>query len=119
MVFEQVAFAEDAIGELRIVSEKSVSEMTRNQTAELAAGFTPNIGMGFGWQVTRQPEGVHAMLSSGSYGHGGAFGTQGWIDPGKDLFVILLIQRSGMANGDASDIRREVQQTIVDAIAKQ
>jgi CubicO group peptidase (beta-lactamase class C family) len=30
----------------------------------------------------------------GTYGHGGAFGTQGWIDPASDLISILLIQRS-------------------------
>ena len=112
----QLMLLRGAIGELRIVSEKSVAEMTKNQTGDLTAGFTSNIGMGFGWQVTRQPEGVHAMLSSGTFGHGGAFGTQGWIDPGQDLFVILLIQRVGMANGDASDIRRDVQQVVVDAI---
>jgi CubicO group peptidase (beta-lactamase class C family) len=28
----------------------------------------------------------------GSYGHGGAFGTQGWIDPANSLISILLIQ---------------------------
>ncbi|MEI8379801.1 MAG: serine hydrolase domain-containing protein [Planctomycetota bacterium] len=114
----QVMLLRGAIGELRIVSEKSVAEMSRNHTGDLAAGFTPNVGMGFGWQVTRQPEGAHAMLSSGSYGHGGAFGTQGWIDPGQDLFIVLLIQRVGLANGDASDIRRDVQQLVVDAIKR-
>lgn len=112
----QVMLLRGAIGELRIVSEKSVAEMTKDQVPGLTAGFTPNIGMGLGWQVTRQPNGVHAMLSSGTFGHGGAFGTQGWIDPEKDLFVILLIQRLGIANADASDIRREVQQLVVDAI---
>jgi CubicO group peptidase (beta-lactamase class C family) len=112
----QVLLLRGAIGELRIISEKSLAEMTKNQTGELAAGFTSNLGMGFGWQVTRKPEGVHSMLSSGTYGHGGAFGTQGWIDPAKDLFVILLIQRAGLSGGDGSDIRRDVQQIIVDAI---
>lgn len=112
----QVMLLRGAIGELRIVSEKSVAEMTRNQTGDLTAGFTSNVGMGFGWQVTRQPEGAHAMLSSGSYGHGGAFGTQGWIDPTRDLFIILMIQRVGLANGDASDIRRDVQQVVADAV---
>jgi CubicO group peptidase (beta-lactamase class C family) len=112
----QVMLLRGAIGELRIVSERGVAEMTKDQVPGLTAGFTPNIGMGLGWQVTRQPNGVHAMLSSGTFGHGGAFGTQGWIDPEKDLFVILLIQRLGIANADASDIRREVQQLIVDAI---
>ncbi len=105
-----------AIGELRLLSEKSVDEMTKLQIGELAGGFTPGVSMGFGWQVTRKPEGVHQMLSPGSYGHGGAFGTQGWIDPVKDVFVILLIQRTGMANADASEIRRDLQQVAVDAL---
>ena len=105
-----------AIGELRLLSEKSVDEMTKLQIGELAGGFTPGVSMGFGWQVTRKPEGVHEMLSAGSFGHGGAFGTQGWIDPVKDVFVILLIQRTGMPNADASDIRRDLQQVAADAL---
>src|SRR5262249_42347908 len=59
---------------------------------------------------------VTAMLSEGTFGHGGAFGTQGWIDPKKDLFVILLIQRVGLPNADASDLRRELQTLAVGAI---
>ena len=58
------------------------------------------------------------MLSSGSYGHGGAFGTQAWIDPQQDLFVILLIQRVGLPNADGSDLRRELQQLAVDALKR-
>ena len=105
-----------AIGELRLLSEKSVAEMTKIQIGDLAGGFTPGTSMGFGWQVTRRPEGVHLMMSAGTFGHGGAFGTQGWIDPGQDLFVILLIQRSGLPNADASDMRRDLQQLAVDAL---
>lgn len=107
-----------AIGELRLLSTKSVDEMTRIQIGELSGGFTPGVSMGFGWQVTRKPEGVHSMMSAGTYGHGGAFGTQAWIDPGRDLFVILLIQRSGIPNADASDMRRDLQQVAVDALVK-
>ncbi len=105
-----------AVGELRLLSEKSVDEMTKLQIGDLAGGFTPGVSMGFGWQVTRKPEGVHQMLSAGSFGHGGAFGTQGWIDPVNDVFVILLIQRTGMPNADASELRRDVQQVAVDAL---
>jgi len=107
-----------AVGELRLLSKKSVEEMTRIQIGDLSGGFTSGVSMGFGWQVTRKPEGVHSMLSAGSYGHGGAFGTQAWIDPGHDLFVILLIQRSGIPNADASDMRRDLQQVAVDAVIK-
>lgn len=107
-----------AVGELRLLSEKSVNEMTRIQIGDLIGGFTPGVSMGYGWQVTRKPEGVHSMMSPGTYGHGGAFGTQGWIDPGQDLFVILLIARTGIPNADASDLRRDLQQVAVDALVK-
>ena len=80
-------------------------------------GFVPGMGFGFGWGVVREPQGVTAMLSPGTFGHGGAFGTQGWIDPHKDLFVILLIQRIGLPNGDASDMRREFQTIAVSALS--
>lgn len=93
----------------RYLSESSVREMTRVQTGELKTGFTEGLGFGLGWGVVRQPTGVTAMLSPGTYGHGGAFGTQAWIDPSRQRFVILLIQRVGLPNGDASEMRRELQ----------
>jgi len=86
------------------------------QTGELKCGFTPGMGFGYGFGVVRQPQGVTAMLSPGSFGHGGAFGTQSWADPQRGLFVILLIQRTGLPNADASDMRRELQRLAVDAL---
>jgi len=67
--------------------------------------------------VVREPQGVTAMLSPGTFGHGGAFGTQGWIDPQKDLVLVMLIQRVGLPNGDASPMRREFQSVAVSALA--
>ncbi|MCS6866432.1 MAG: serine hydrolase domain-containing protein [Gemmataceae bacterium] len=102
----------------RILSEKAVAEMTRLQTGTLKTGFVEGMGFGFGWAVVREPQGVTAMLRPGSYGHGGVFGTQGWIDPHQDLFVILLIQRTNLANADASPMRAKLQQLAVAAITK-
>ena len=102
----------------RILSEDAVKQMTTLQTGDLQCGFTPGMGFGFGWAVTKEPQGVHEMMSKGTFGHGGAFGTQGWIDPQKDLFVILLIQRVGLPNADASDLRRELQTGAVAAVKK-
>ena len=106
------------VGSTKIISEPSLTEMTKVQTGDLKTGFTEGMGFGFGFAVTRKPEGVHEMLSAGTFGHGGAFGTQGWIDPHQDLFVILLIQRTGLANADASDIRRDLQKVAVSALKK-
>ncbi len=103
-------------GGKRIVSEKAVAEMTKVQTGDIKTGFVDGMGFGFGWAVVREPKGVTAMLSPGTFGHGGAFGTQGWIDPTRDLFVVLLIQRTGLDNADASPMREKLQSLAVEAV---
>ncbi|HVW00993.1 MAG TPA: serine hydrolase domain-containing protein [Planctomycetaceae bacterium] len=100
----------------RVLSVTSVDTMTQLQTGDLACGFVPGMGFGFGWAVVKEPQGVTGMLSKGTYGHGGAFGTQAWIDPERELFVILLIQRTGLPNGDASDFRKTLQETAFSAV---
>jgi CubicO group peptidase (beta-lactamase class C family) len=114
----QMMLGRGTLGTVRVLSPESVAAMTRVQTGDLATGFTPGMGFGFGWGVVRTPTGVHEMLSPGSYGHGGAFGTQAWIDPHKDLFMVLLIQRTGLPNADASKMREELQALAVAALRK-
>lgn len=99
----------------RLVHQDTLGEMTRIQTGDLQTGFTPGMGFGFGFAVVKEPQGVTASLSVGSYGHGGAFGTQGWLDPQRDVYMILLIQRVGLPNADASEIRQVVQELIMSA----
>lgn len=114
----QLMLHKGSMGSVKVLTPASVAEMTKVQTGLLECGFTPGMSFGYGWAVIRQPTEVHAMLSPGTYGHGGAFGTQGWIDPQQDLFVILLIQRVGLANADGSDLRRDLQTVAVGAIKK-
>lgn len=100
-------------GGRRYVSAETLKLMTQNHTGDLKAGFTEGMGMGLGFQVVVKPVGITAMLSPGTYGHGGAHGTQGWIDPVKKTIHILLIQRAGLSNGDASPIRQAFQEAAV------
>lgn len=102
----------------RVLSEKAVAEMTKVQTGDIKTGFVDGMGFGYGWAVVREPRGVTAVLSPGTFGHGGAFGTQGWIDPTQDLFVILLIQRTGLPNADASPMRQALQELAAAAVKK-
>jgi CubicO group peptidase (beta-lactamase class C family) len=51
-----------------------------------------------------------------SFGHSGAFGTQGWVNPKQGLIFVLMIQRTQFGNSDACDIRRVFQQTFVDTL---
>ena len=96
--------------ESRILSEQSVEEMTKIQIGDLEAGFTPGMSFGLAMGIVSHPVGVTAMLSEGTFGHGGAFGTQSWADPKTNTAYILMIQRTNFGNSDASDIRKKFQE---------
>jgi CubicO group peptidase (beta-lactamase class C family) len=98
------------------LSDEALKLMTETQTGDLVTGFTPGNGWGFGWCVVRKPQGVTEMLSPGTFGHGGAYGTQGWVDPVTKTIYVLMIQRSNLPNSDASDIRREFQRLAAEAL---
>jgi CubicO group peptidase (beta-lactamase class C family) len=100
----------------RVLSEKAVAEMTRTQTGDIKTGFVDGMSFGYGWAVVKEPKGVTAMMSPGTYGHGGAFGTQAWVDPKQDLFVILLVQRTGLPNADGSPFRQKLQELAAAAV---
>jgi CubicO group peptidase (beta-lactamase class C family) len=100
----------------RYLKPESVKLMTSVQTGDLETGFTEGNGWGLGWCVVRDPQGVTASLSPGSFGHGGAYGTQAWIDPTKKRAYILMVQRANFPNADASEVRRAFQTAAVGAL---
>jgi CubicO group peptidase (beta-lactamase class C family) len=103
-------------GKSRILSEAVVAVATRDQTPTLPAG------RGLGWIVHRAEPPVHQeflpspsskeflppeayeafapprvggdYLSPGSFGHTGFTGTSLWIDPSRELVVVLLTNRT-------------------------
>jgi len=88
----------------RLLSRASVNLMTTLHTASIEpAGHSTGMGYGLAWTVVRDPLGTLQLQSQGTYGHGGAFGTQGWVDPEKDLIGVFLIQRSGGGSSDESN----------------
>jgi CubicO group peptidase (beta-lactamase class C family)/predicted glycoside hydrolase/deacetylase ChbG (UPF0249 family)/lysophospholipase L1-like esterase len=100
----------------RYLKPESVKLMSTVQTGELKTGFTDGNGWGIGCCVIRQPQGLTAMLSPGSFGHGGAYGTQAWIDPAKKRIYILMVQRANFPNSDASEVRRAFQEAAASAL---
>jgi CubicO group peptidase (beta-lactamase class C family) len=93
----------------RVLSKSAVETMRTVASGDVVTGFTPGNGWGIGCCVVRQPQGVSKSLSAGSFGHGGAYGTQAWIDPVKNRIYLLLVQRTNFANSDASEVRQAFQ----------
>jgi CubicO group peptidase (beta-lactamase class C family) len=104
----QVLMNGGAAGGRRYLTWASMAEMTRVQTGDLKAGFSEGIGFGLGWSVVRTPVGLTEMFSPGTFGHGGGYGTQCWIDPHRGLFTILLTQRPDLNPKDEAALRREL-----------
>ncbi len=87
----------------RYLSRFSVNLMTEVHTGDLIrSGWIGGGAYGLAWEVIKDPYGELAGHTKGTYGHGGAFGTQGWIDPNNGLIRIMLIQRS---NGGTESLR--------------
>ncbi|MGE5647370.1 MAG: serine hydrolase domain-containing protein [Acidobacteriota bacterium] len=79
----------------RLLSRASVEMATTVQTGTLPTTY------GLAWAIVGDPYSALSYRSIGTFGHGGAFGTEGWVDPKRDMIDILLIQRDG--GGDATE----------------
>jgi CubicO group peptidase (beta-lactamase class C family) len=112
----------------RYLTAAAMTQLTTPLTGELPTGFFQteawgNRGANYGWglstSILKTPhDGVASMLSPGTYGHGGAWGTQAWIDPEKGVAYILMIQRAGLPNSDGSEVRLAFQRAAAAALAQ-
>jgi len=84
---------------------ETVELMTAIHTGDFRTGWNPGHGWGLGVAVLREPQGVTATLSPGTFGHVGVMGTHGWADPSRMRVHVLMIQRSG-GNFDDTAARR-------------
>ena len=112
----------------RVLSAKAVKVLSSVVTGDLPTGFFQNdtfgkrganYGWGIGTCVLKAPHaGAAEVLSAGSYGHGGAWGTQAWIDPVKGVAYILMVQRANFPNSDASEVRIAFQRAAAAALRR-
>ncbi len=108
--FYQMMLDGGVTGGKRLLKEETVKLMTTTQSGEIKTGFVDGMSWGLGFQVVKEPLGVTGMVSPGTFGHGGAYGTQSWADPKTRTIFVLMIQRARMGNSDGSDIRKAFQE---------
>lgn len=98
----------------RIVSRAAVEAFTRRHA------FPGGESRALGWD-TWSEEGSSAgvLFSPGSFGHTGFTGTSIWIDPARDLFVVLLTNRvhPTRENRQIAEARPTIHDAVVRALA--
>jgi CubicO group peptidase (beta-lactamase class C family) len=116
--FYQMMLNQGALHGKRILKPATVAEMTRKQTGALNA--RPGMPWGLGFCVVEDPTkmAANSALSPNSFGHGGAFSTQSWADPARNLIWIVMFERDGKGNPDNSDVRIAFQEAAAKGLGR-
>ena len=89
---------------------------------ELAVQFTAGMGdnRGLGWQLKGPNTSFGSLISDRAYGHTGFTGTVLWIDPDRELIVVLLTNRvhETRENQALVDLRPRFLNAVVAAISR-
>ena len=100
--FAQMLLNGGSLNDQRILSRKSVEEMTRDHMhpgiANNLTGTEGNmVNWGFGLTVAVRREGGSGMLGSpGMFSWNGAYGTAMWVDPKEQLAVVFMAATPGL-----------------------
>jgi CubicO group peptidase (beta-lactamase class C family) len=116
--FYQMTLNRGSLNGKRILKPETLAAMLTVQTGELTA--RPGMPWGYGFCIVTDPKAMdaNAMLTPGSYGHGGAHGTSSWVDPAKGAVYVIMLQRASLRNPDNSDMHRVFQETADAAFGK-
>jgi len=115
--FYQMMLNRGSLNGKTILKPATVAELTRKQTGDLVA--RPGMPWGLGFCVVEDPSkmAANSALSPDSFGHGGAFSTQSWADPARNLIWIVMFERDGKGNPDNSDVRIAFQDAAQKGLA--
>jgi CubicO group peptidase (beta-lactamase class C family) len=90
-----------------------VLEFTRRQD------LPPGSSRALGWDTPSENSTAGTKLGAHAFGHTGFTGTSIWMDPDRDLFIILLTNRvhPTRENGRIARVRPHVADLVVDALS--
>jgi len=109
--FCEMMLGEGRLGEIRVLSPESHRLMTRNLLAP------PLPARGFGWELDVNSLHRPTRLSKRAYGHSGHTGQSIWIDPERQVYVIVLTNRNHpqFVGGSRKDDQYRARARIGDA----
>ncbi|MBT5240429.1 MAG: beta-lactamase family protein [Rhodospirillaceae bacterium] len=111
--FAQMLLNGGVLGDVRILSPRSVELMSRNHMSD-EQKFSPGMGFGLGFAIAEDPGLRKSFLSEGSYSWAGAADTHFWIDPEKNLIGIAMTQIIGNSSPLRDDMRAMTYQALMD-----
>jgi CubicO group peptidase (beta-lactamase class C family) len=95
------------VGGVRILRPESVRLISENATGGLATLRGPGWGHGLGAGVLVDPAAARTRLPAGSWGWGGIYGTQFWVDPANRIVGVVMTQTAVLGSGPIANLVRE------------
>jgi CubicO group peptidase (beta-lactamase class C family) len=98
----------------RILTAKTVALMTTDHTEGITPGpyYLPGAGYGFGLGFAVRKTAAEGDSSVGEYDWNGVGGTNFWVDPKQDMFVVFMIQSPKQRPHYMSVIRKMVYAAV-------
>ena len=105
--FLQMLLNEGELDGVRVLRAETVRQMTQNATGNMPTLRGPGWGFTLGFGILTDPAAAKSRLPAGSYGWGGIYGTQFWIDPTNRVVGIVMTQTAIIGSGPISTPIRE------------
>ena len=95
----------------RLLSPKTVDVMTSNQVDTLYP--QKGLGFGLGFSILERPGADNTLMSVGSYGWGGAYGSQYRVDPKERIVLVFMLNQLPNRTDIAAKFPNLVYQALV------
>jgi CubicO group peptidase (beta-lactamase class C family) len=105
--FLQMLLNEGELDGVRVLRPETVRQMTQNATGNMRTLRGPGWGFTLGFGILTDPAAAKSRLPAGSYGWGGIYGTQFWIDPTNRVIGLVMTQTAIIGSGPISSPIRE------------
>ncbi len=105
--FAQMLLNDGELDGARILRPETVRQMTANLTGDMVTLRGPGWGFGLGVAVVTDPAAAKTRLPAGSYGWGGIYGTQFWVDPRNRVVGVVMTQTAIIGSGSIANAVRE------------
>jgi CubicO group peptidase (beta-lactamase class C family) len=105
--FLQMLLNEGELDGVRVLRTETVRQMTQNATGNMPTFRGPGWGFALGFGIVTDPAAAKTRLPAGSYGWGGFYGTQFWIDPTNRVVGLVMTQTAIIGSGPIANPIRE------------
>jgi CubicO group peptidase (beta-lactamase class C family) len=103
---------EGELNGVRVLRADTVQQMMQNATGNMLTLRGPGWGFTLGFGILIDPAAAKSRLPAGSYGWGGIYGTQFWIDPTNRVVGLVMTQTAIIGSGAISNPIREAFYTM-------